>query len=176
MFAVKGWSLDTETLKPQTEIYKSTKAQDREEKKGKKRKRKHVDEAKQDPNVKPDDVGRLWEQHVEGKGLSKTQKERERKKQKLEQMRDEKAGPYELPNKMAMPEGQRKIEKWEDIVLGTRAEKEGKKKKSKKTLKREQQREKEGKTNGRGLETKEGRRRCHGRGARDSSAGNCTSR
>lgn len=147
MFAVKGWSVDAGSLKPQTEVFKSKKSQDGEEQKGKKRKRKHADEAKQDPNVKPDDVGRLWEQHVEGKGPSKTQKNREKKKQRTEQMREEKTGPYELPNKMGMPEGQRKIERWEDITLGTRAEKEGRKKQSKKDLKREQ-REKERETNG----------------------------
>ena len=82
MFAVKGWSVDAGSLKPQTEIYKSAKAQDREEKKGKKRKRR--DEEKQDPDVRPDDVGRLWEQQFEGKDLSKSQKKRKEKKEKTE--------------------------------------------------------------------------------------------
>ena len=130
MFAVKGWSVDAASLKPQTEIFRPTKPQDGEpQKSSRKRKRGHRTEAKQDPNIKADDVGRLWEQHVEGKDFSKSQKKREKKKQKLEQMREEKTGPYELPNAMSKPKGQRKIERWEDIVLGTRAEKMGLEKK-----------------------------------------------
>ena len=136
MFAVKGWSVDVTSLKPQTEIFKSSKSQDgKTEKSGKKRKRGHAEEAKQDPNINPDDVGRLWEQHVEGKELSHTQKKRERKKQKLEQVREENTGLSELPDAMSKPKGQRKIERWEDIVLGARAEKMGCDKKGKKKKK-----------------------------------------
>lgn len=147
MFAVKGWSVDASSLKPQTELFRPTKSQDGEEKKGKKRKRKHSDEAKQDPNVRPDDVGRLWEQHVEGRDLSKAQKNREKKKQRLGQIKEETSGPSELPTKAAMTKGQQQPEKGKNIELGTRAEREGRAKKSKKELRREQ-REKEGKTEG----------------------------
>ncbi|KAK3719327.1 25S rRNA (adenine645-N1)-methyltransferase [Vermiconidia calcicola] len=137
MFAVKGWSVDAGSLKPQTEVFKPAKAQDGEQQKSsKKRKRRQPNEAKQDPNVRADDVGRLWEQHVEGGELSKSQQKREQKRQKLEQMREEKSGPYELPNAMSKPVGERKIEKWEDIVLGTRAEKMGEKKLTKKEKKK----------------------------------------
>lgn len=136
MFAVKGWSVDAGSLKPQTEIFKPIKSRDGDQQKpSKKRKRSHAQEAKQDPNVRPDDVGRLWEQHVEGKDLSKAQKKRGKKRQKLEQMREEKSGPYELPNAMSKPKGKRNIEKWEDIVLGTRAEKMGQPKKGRKATK-----------------------------------------
>ncbi len=83
MFAVKGWSVDASTLKPQTEIFKSADGSS-----SKKRKRKHHPEVKQDPNVRADDVGRLWAQHVEGQDPSKSQKHRERKKQKLDKTAD----------------------------------------------------------------------------------------
>lgn len=82
MFAVKGWSVDAASLKPQTEIFRSARSQDKEEAQGKKRKRK--DEVKQDANVKPDDVGRLWEKHVEGRDPAKAQKRLKKKKQRLE--------------------------------------------------------------------------------------------
>ena len=126
MFAVKGWSVDSSTLKPQTEVFKSSKSQDgdNQQNASRKRKRKHA-EAKQDPNVNPENVGQLWGQHVEGKDLSKSQIKREQTRQKLDKMREEKTGPYALPNAMAKPKGERKIERWEDIALGTRAEKLG---------------------------------------------------
>ena len=89
MFTVKGWSVDAASLKPQTEVFKSSKTQNGEEQRGKKRKRKHGGESKQDPNVKPDDVGRLWDQHIAGREPSKEQKKRERKKQKTEDVPSE---------------------------------------------------------------------------------------
>ena len=85
MFAVKGWSVDCTTLKPQTEVFKSTNStSDQVGPNSKKRKRIRRQEAKQDPDVRPDDVGRLWDQHVVGKKPSQTQKKRERKKHKAE--------------------------------------------------------------------------------------------
>lgn len=126
MFAVKGWSVDPSSLKPQTEIFNSTKSQDGAHKKSiKKRKRGHSKEAKQDPNPRPDDVGRLWEQHVEGGEASKKERKRERKKQNLDRKREEKKAAHEMPNAVSKPKAGPKIERWEDIVLGTRGEKMG---------------------------------------------------
>ncbi|KAK5167145.1 25S rRNA (adenine645-N1)-methyltransferase [Saxophila tyrrhenica] len=107
MFAVKGWSVDASSLKPQTEVFKS---KAREEKNSKKRKRGHPQEAKQDPNIRADDVGRLWEQHVEGGGPTKSQKVRKRKKQKLEQGKDdEEAKPEAGEEEVKAPqEGKKK--------------------------------------------------------------------
>lgn len=87
MFAVKGWSVDSAALKPQTEVFSTAKrAKDvagaTEGKHGKKRKR-GVPAPKQE-----EDVGKLWEQHIEGKEAVKTKsavrREKERKKRKLD--------------------------------------------------------------------------------------------
>ncbi|KAK5117889.1 hypothetical protein LTR85_008663 [Meristemomyces frigidus] len=81
MFAVKGWSVDATSLKPQTEPFKSAKAQtqDGEQKQGRKRKRR--EEA---PTAQIQDVGKLWDEHIEGKKPVKKQQKRDRKKQKLD--------------------------------------------------------------------------------------------
>lgn len=132
MFAVKGWSVDATSLKPQTQVFRPTKTQDGEEKKGKKRKRKHGEEVKQVSNAKPDDVGRLWEQHMEGNDLSKAQKSRLRKKQKLDQTGVHHKGKDDA----------REHEGRQDNGTGDDTARRAKDKKSKKEAKREQ-REKE---------------------------------
>ena len=155
MFATKGWSVDASTLKPQTEIFKASKSkEDGSEKRSKKRKRKHDTEAKQDPNIRADDVGRLWEQHVEGGDLSKSQKQRERKKQKLEKPKEESEKPAAGSKVQAEVEGQE--ERWQDIVLGTRSQKLGivkESKKQKEKRERREQREREGQTTSRSEKT-----------------------
>lgn len=82
MFAVKGWSVDAASLKPQTEAVAGKKHGDREHKQGKKRKREDG-QAQQN-----EDVGSLWDQHIEGKepvkNKDRKKKERERKRQKSE--------------------------------------------------------------------------------------------
>ncbi|RMY77942.1 hypothetical protein D0862_13465 [Hortaea werneckii] len=84
MFAVKGWSVDAASLKPQTEPFKNAKAvtQDGEEKQN--RKRKRGDGQNQQQN---EDVGQMWEKHVEGKDPAKSKKaaKKEQKKQKVDQ-------------------------------------------------------------------------------------------
>ncbi|KAK4499705.1 hypothetical protein PRZ48_010223 [Zasmidium cellare] len=81
MFAVKGWNVDASSLKPQTEIAEpSSKAdQNGEKKQGKKRKRGNGG-AEQN-----EDVGKLWEQHIEGKEPVKAKQEQQKqKKEKME--------------------------------------------------------------------------------------------
>ncbi|KAF2164296.1 hypothetical protein M409DRAFT_25175 [Zasmidium cellare ATCC 36951] len=82
MFAVKGWNVDASSLKPQTEVVKSAAKTDRngEKKQGKKRKRGDVGAAQDE------DVGKLWDQHIEGKEPVKSkQGQKKQKKQKVEQ-------------------------------------------------------------------------------------------
>ena len=91
MFAVKGWSVDTAALKPQTEPFKTAKAKAEEGEQQWNKKRKREGESGQG-----DDVGRQWEKHIEGKDTSKVKKaaKKERKKQKTDQAR----GGAELQN------------------------------------------------------------------------------
>ena len=83
MFAVKGWSLDAATLKPQTEAFTSSKkaGEETEKKQGRKRKRGETKPAQHE------DVEKLWDEHIEGKEPVKTKsaKRKDRKQQKLEQ-------------------------------------------------------------------------------------------
>jgi ribosomal RNA-processing protein 8 len=80
MFAVKGWSVDPASLKPQTEVFKSSTKGDGESlKSSKKRKREHEDGSS---NTQTQDVGQLWERHIEGKHPTKKQKKEKRKKLK----------------------------------------------------------------------------------------------
>nr|POE87737.1 25s rrna (adenine-n(1))-methyltransferase [Quercus suber]POF00886.1 25s rrna (adenine-n(1))-methyltransferase [Quercus suber] len=89
MFAVKGWSVDASSLKPQTEPFKSAKAAAKEERQspqdGEKtsRKRKRRDEASVADQAQ--DVGKMWERHVEGKKGSS-----EYKKEKLKTLKEKK--------------------------------------------------------------------------------------
>lgn len=128
MFAVKGWSVDAAALKPQTELFKSSKSQDGEEKKSsKKRKRDQLKES----------------QHAEGAELSKKQrKKEERKRRKLEDASEAKVTANGESERSHKSHHHPKIERWEDIVLGTRKEKLGIAKQSKKQ-KRKEEREKE---------------------------------
>ncbi|KAK4544086.1 hypothetical protein LTR36_004584 [Oleoguttula mirabilis] len=84
MFAVKGWSLDATSLKPQTEVFKSGKApaQDGKPKQGRKRKRGEA------PAAQNQDVGKLWDQHIEGKTPVRSKPKRDRKKQKVAKAQD----------------------------------------------------------------------------------------
>ncbi|KAK3678351.1 25S rRNA (adenine645-N1)-methyltransferase [Recurvomyces mirabilis] len=89
MFAVKGWSVDNSTLKPQLEVFsKATNAKEPAAPgEGKKRKRKR-NEA---PAAQTEqDVGKLWEQHIEGKDPLKAKKklEKAKKRQKLDQPKE----------------------------------------------------------------------------------------
>jgi ribosomal RNA-processing protein 8 len=86
MFAVKGWSVDASALKPQTEPFKGAK-KDEDGKGSKKRKR---GEGQSGPG---EDVGKLWDRHIEGKAPVKgsKQKKKERKKQKLDNGQDGKS-------------------------------------------------------------------------------------
>lgn len=119
MFAVKGWSVDAASLKPQTELFKSGESQDGEQKKSsKKRKREQLKEAKA----------------IDGDDRSKKERKKERKKQKLEEASGAQNG-YERSTETGHSE-KPKIERWEDIVLGTRKEKLGRSKKSKKKEKK----------------------------------------
>lgn len=132
MFAVKGWSLDATSLKTQTEIYRSSKSKiatdQKEEGTSKKRKRKHAQEARQDPEVRPDDVGRLWNQHLEGGKLSKSQKERQHKKQKVEKDRAEKTRSGGSPGPTRKPDSLAKVDRLGDVVPGEALTKEKRKK------------------------------------------------
>jgi len=81
MFAVKGWSIDAASLKAQTEIFQSSKSagDDDDQKRGRKRKRGEAKPAQSE------DVGQLWDQHIEGKEPVKAKKPRKReRKQKLQ--------------------------------------------------------------------------------------------
>lgn len=102
MFAVKGWAVDSSTLKPQTKPIKSSKAQDaldrkaakheesndgpnaeqKAEKANLKRKREEIAAANEP------DLGKQWDKHVEGKDVSKSKEKK--KKDSKKQKRDEK--------------------------------------------------------------------------------------
>ena len=133
-------------MKPQTEIFKSSKSGDSEQDRGKKRKRKHADEAKQDPNVRPDDVGRLWEQHIEGKDLSKSQKTRERKKQKVDDAEQDKS--TKAKDEKTKSKRERKDEHSRDAKSDIPRKEGVDKKKSKKDAKREDRGEKQSTSDG----------------------------
>lgn len=83
MFAVKGWNIDASALKAQTEPFKAAVVpkQDGEQKQSRKRKR----ETAEAEAAKNQDVGKMWEQHIEGKDPAKSKKQakQERKKLKL---------------------------------------------------------------------------------------------
>ena len=115
MFAVKGWSVDSASLKPQTEVFASRKSGDGDSKKpSKKRKRAHAEEAKQDS----DDVGRLWEKYIEGRDSPKKEKkEKEHKKRKQDPVGEEPEQPNQLLNAADKPKRKKDIERWEDIDL-----------------------------------------------------------
>ncbi|WPG99155.1 Hypothetical protein R9X50_00196600 [Acrodontium crateriforme] len=80
MFAVKGWSVDASSLKPQTEIFRSSKksADDVDGQQSRKRKRPG------DPPVaqQQGDVGKLWEKHIEGKTPEKSKAMKDKKKKR----------------------------------------------------------------------------------------------
>ncbi|KAK5111701.1 hypothetical protein LTR62_004807 [Meristemomyces frigidus] len=76
MFAVKGWSVDNSTLKPQLEVIsrraESKDASTANDGASRKRKRKRNEApTSQNDDV---DVGKLWEQHIEGKDPAKAKK------------------------------------------------------------------------------------------------------
>lgn len=76
MFAVKEWAVDASSLKPQTEIFKAAPSTTDEagQKESKKRKRgAHADPVSED-------VGRLWDKHIEGK--KEPRKDKSAKKQR----------------------------------------------------------------------------------------------
>lgn len=93
MFAVKGWSVDPASLKPQTEAFKSSAKENTESKSGKKRKRGHGDGTGSAQN---DDVGQLWEKHIEGKRPPKKQKKDKRKLQRANENGQQHADVKEL--------------------------------------------------------------------------------
>ena len=95
MFAVKGWSVDSASLKPQTEVFKaSSKGEGESPKRTKKRKRKHTDDPS---NTHDQDVGQLWERHIEGKQPIKKQKKEKRKKSRVKEADNEVASVENPP-------------------------------------------------------------------------------
>ena len=123
MFAVKGWSVDASTLKPQTEVFKVPTANGEGSKK--KRKRGPSQQEKQDPNIRADDVGRLWGQHVEGRDPSKAQKNRKRKKQRLEKVKEngsEDVAQDEAPDEPKSGKQIKRDKKAARIAAGTQVE------------------------------------------------------
>ncbi|TKA31274.1 hypothetical protein B0A50_02119 [Salinomyces thailandicus] len=96
MFAVKGWSVDAATLKRQTEPFKTAKAKSstQQGEQNPNRKRKRGEGQVQPPSN--EDVGKLWDEHIEGKksARSKTATKKEQKKQKLEKTESD-AAPQE---------------------------------------------------------------------------------
>lgn len=126
MFAVKGWSVDAASLKPQTEPFKSrkAKAEDGEQKQSRKRKRSEGQAAPSE------DVGKLWDEHIEGKKPVKAKgaSTRERKKQKSEKTHAEKAGQGQQPIAVDEAKPTQGVDRPDDVVSGAKAEKKPKKK------------------------------------------------
>ena len=89
MFAVKGWSVDPASLKPQTELFKSSGKGDGEAQKSSKKRKTSSGEGLAGGGS--EDVSRLWERHVEGKVEPKLKKKKERKRQKVERSNDDEA-------------------------------------------------------------------------------------
>lgn len=86
MFAVKGWNIDAASLKPQTENRNSTNGRTGGQKGSKKRRRG------EDSDARGDDVGQLWDQHIEGKEPVKVKtKPKDNKRQKRESEGDGKS-------------------------------------------------------------------------------------
>ncbi|KAK5138439.1 hypothetical protein LTR08_000025 [Meristemomyces frigidus] len=98
MFAVKGWSVDAASLKPQTEPFKSAKrtAEDGEQKQSRKRRRE------EGPAAPTADVGKLWDQHIEGKKRVRT-KGASKKERKEPKAQGEPGGAEQQP---AKPDGE----------------------------------------------------------------------
>ena len=101
MFAVKGWSVDAASLKAQTEVVKpSDKGSNESGKSGRKRKRNQTNGSSGPQN---EDVGRLWERHIEGKRPPKKQKKEKRKRPNRDENR-ERADVKEASSKRSVPE------------------------------------------------------------------------
>ncbi|GAB7362924.1 hypothetical protein MBLNU230_g3224t1 [Neophaeotheca triangularis] len=103
MFAVKGWSVDSSSLKPQTEPAKPPKnaPQESGEKPNKKRKRETT-------NVTNENVARLWEEHVEGKKPAK--KEKKEKARPEKQQKEERGAGKESQSAGGEADGNGAIE------------------------------------------------------------------
>ena len=134
MFAVKGWSVDPASLKPQTEAFASSKPAKNGEnqKSSKKRKRGYSKEVKKD-TIRGEDVGSLWEQHIEGKEPPKTDEKRQNKKQKLEHGERRQNNQPEQQGQQSKKETGAETKHSEGSGLDGKAEKKDRKKKDKKS-------------------------------------------
>lgn len=83
MFAVKGWKVDASALKSQTEPFKRA-AANGDEKQSRKRKRENAESAKE--SAKQDEVGKLWDEHIEGKAPVKSKKQLKKEEQKRQKL------------------------------------------------------------------------------------------
>ncbi|KAH9812159.1 putative methyltransferase [Teratosphaeria destructans] len=126
MFAVKGWSVDAASLKPQTEPFKTSKSvsRDGEQQQGKKRKR---GEGKQDANG---DVGKLWDKHIEGKqpskeGVSKNERKRQKHDKKMEKRALKNANNEPLGERKTTEEAQPAVQQIE-VSAQVQSAKQGK--------------------------------------------------
>nr|POE54478.1 25s rrna (adenine-n(1))-methyltransferase [Quercus suber] len=153
MFAVKGWSVDASSLKPQIEPFKSAKTAAKEARQSQQdgekasRKRKRRDEA---PVAEQEqDVGKLWERHVEGtKGSSSYKKEK--LKTLKEKKKDLKAKKRKLaeqtqtgPNAEAVGESKEQKAEDEQDVVADDGTKPGGVKESKRNMKTSKEKQSE---------------------------------
>lgn len=128
MFAVKGWSIDASTLKAQVDAPAADRVASGGQPRQDSRKRKRGD-----GQARPtEDVGKLWEQHIEGKDPAKAKKvrQKQKKRQKLDDHKDD-IGHAQLGNGLDNAKGSRDNERPEDVATATGAEKRGKKRKQK---------------------------------------------
>ena len=129
MFAVKGWSVDATSLKPQTEIFKSSKTPDDNgqndaKQQGKKRKRPGDPRTAQQPEG---DVGTLWERHVEGKPEKHKKVLKDKKKRlKLEQAQE--GGDGEANAETAPAAAKKELNAKQDVAGGPKSGEKSKKK------------------------------------------------
>ena len=142
MFAVKGWSVDASSLKPQTEIFKPSKSTGGESlKSSQKRKRGHRQESQQDASGGADDAGRLWEKHIEGKDVPRKREKKEQKRQKLDKTKEEKAGQKAGQNGMSKSKANEDLKRSKEVATETKTENDEHAKKGKKAKRERRARE-----------------------------------
>jgi len=124
MFAIKGWSVDAASLKPQTEPINTSKSAERKRKRG---------DAKPEQS---EDVGKLWDEHIEGKKpvKAKSASSKERKKQKLDAAQgDNKTENADPASTVEKPKGVSESVSQEESAPATKAEKKSKTKRKRKS-------------------------------------------
>lgn len=146
MFAVKGWSVDSSTLKPQTEVFKSSNGgEDGSRKRSRKRKRGREDTREYSSNNHVDENGAVSGRHLENGDRPENKRNKTGKKHRLDKGNDKDDAGINGASASTAGTSDQPEERWQDIPLGTRKEKLGIKKESKKEKRNRERLEREGK-------------------------------